>query len=142
LGSIIARAAPPEFDFQVDRFARVHAGRCHAVEMQIDLERAVGDLRIDFGDLRFVVAIVDREERVLPQHDAPEIEFIDLRRQLEAVEGIDFAQYRALRLGLADFGVERRQLPVHRRADRERVDGCIGDRDAAFHANRWIGLRP
>src|ERR1700722_2385156 len=34
---------PTELDLQVDRFARVHAGRRRPVEIEIDLERAVGD---------------------------------------------------------------------------------------------------
>ena len=62
-----------------------------------------------------------------PTIDAAQIEFVHLRRQLEAVGGIDLAQHGALRLGLADFGIQRGQLAVHRRADGQRIDAGIGD---------------
>ena len=96
------------------------------------------NLRIDFGDLGLVVAPVDREERFLPQHHAAEIEFIDLRGELEAVGGIDLSQHRALRLGLADFGVQRRQLAIHRGANGERFDGGIGDCRAVRGVADWV----
>ena len=56
-----------------------------------------------------------------------QIELVDLRGQLEAVGGIHLPQHRARRLGLADFGIQRGQLAVHRRADGQRFDTGIGD---------------
>ncbi len=56
-----------------------------------------------------------------------EIELVHIGGQLEAVGGIDLAQHRALRLGLADFGIQRGELAVHRRADGQRLHPGIGD---------------
>ena len=63
----------------------------------------------------------------LAQDHMAQIELVHIGGQLEAVGGIDLAQHRALRLGLAHFGIQRGELAVHRRADGQGLDARIGD---------------
>src|SRR6185437_14924943 len=85
-----------QLDLEVDRLADMDVGRRGAAEIEIHLEGPVADLGIDLGDLGPKEALGEREQALLSESQAPQVELVDLRGQLEAIGGVDLAQHRAL----------------------------------------------
>jgi len=65
--------------------------RIRISEVEINPECAVGDLRIDLRHRGLVVGAVTGQKGALSENDAAEIEFIHLRTQFKAVEGVHLA---------------------------------------------------
>src|SRR4051812_38391116 len=101
-----------------------------AEEPEVDVERAVPHLRVDFGDARPEALAADIDAGELTDLDAAEIEFVDARDHLVVAGAVDLAEPLAALQRLADLDRESGELAVDRRAQVERVERRAGDGEA------------
>src|SRR4051812_7827175 len=117
--------------------AAVEIAGLAAEEPQIDVERAVPHLRIDFGDARLEALATDVDAGELADLDAAEIEFVDAGDELVVAGAVDLAEALAALQRLADLDRESGELAVDRRLQVERVEAGAGDAEAL--AQRRVG---
>ena len=92
----------------LDGLAALQLGRLGADELEVDLERAVADLRIDLADPHPVGAAVHLGVGDLVLGDPAEVEFVDLGAQFVAAGAVDLAEPLAALQRLADLDRRRR----------------------------------
>ena len=108
MGISSAGVGSPSVSRVCSGLAALQLGRLGADELEVDLEGAVLDLRIDFGDAQPVGLAADLGGGGLALGDPAEIEFVDLGDQLVAAGAVDLAEPLAAAAATGRPGSRRR----------------------------------
>ena len=124
--SVADSAVSPSTSRNLQCLATADVCRCVAHEAEIDFELRRLDLRVDLADLEYVDVAADFELGALANAYPIQIELVDQRRRLEAIDVVDLPKAFTARLRFAELRIEGRELAVTWGADEQVVE--IGPR--------------